>query len=99
MCIRDRYNLPGLYDSTSRSAEGFYTQRLSRKHYIGATYAFQDLFTKPNQGETQTHSTLMFYSFALPATTVSLFAGPERSDSHGGPARPIHKWSPATGAT
>jgi hypothetical protein len=94
-----RYNLPGLYDSTSRSGDAFYTQRLSRKHYIGATYGYQDLFTRPGQGQTQTHSTLLFYSLALPTLSVSLFAGPERSDSEGGPARPIHKWSPATGAT
>lgn len=94
----ERNNVPGLYDSTVRSGEVFYTQRLSGRHYLGAAYAFQALFTRPGQSETQTHSTLVFYSLSLPTLSVSVFAGPELSDSHGVPV-PLHKWSPATGAS
>lgn len=94
-----RNNVPGLYDSTARSGEGFYARRLSRKHYIGASYGFQALFTQPGQEETQTHSALMFYTLSLRTLSASLFAGPELSDTHGGSTLPLHKWSPATGAS
>jgi hypothetical protein len=96
----DRSILPGLFDSTGRAAQGFYTHRLSGRHYVGVTYAFQQLFTHPDQGETETHSALLFYTLYLPPTvTLSLFAGPEHSDTHGGILLPSQKWSPAGGAS
>jgi hypothetical protein len=96
----DRSTLPGLFDSTGRAAEGFYTHRLSGRHYIGVTYSFQQLLTHPDQSETETHSTLLFYTLYLPPTlTISVFAGPEHSDTHGGISLPSQKWSPAGGAS
>jgi hypothetical protein len=96
----NRDTVAGLYDSTTEAGEGFYTHRISRKHYIGVTYAFQQLLTHPGQAETQTHSTLFFYTLDLPrALTVSVFAGPEHSDTHGGVTIPFQKWSPAEGAS
>ncbi len=96
----NRDSVAGLYDSTTQAGEAFYTHRLSRKHYIGVTYAFQQLLTHPGQAETQTHSTLLFYTLYLPQTlTISVFAGPEHSETRGGVTLPFQKWSPAEGAS
>lgn len=96
----DRASLPGLFDSTAQAASGFYAHRLSGRHYIGATYALQRLLTHPGQGETQTQSTLLFYTLYLPPTlAVSLFAGPEHSDTQAEGSLPLHKWSPAAGGS
>jgi hypothetical protein len=95
----NRANLPGLFDSTSESGEGFYTVRLSTRHYVGVTYEFQSLLTHPSQ-ETQTHSTFGFYTLYLPPrVALSIFAGPEHSDTHGGTALPHAEWSPAAGGS
>jgi hypothetical protein len=96
----DRAKLPGLFDSTSQGGEAFYTHRLSLKHYVGVTYEFQRLLTHPSPVETQTQTTLVFYTLYLPPSLiVSVFAGPERSDTHGGTAIPLRTWSPAAGAS
>jgi hypothetical protein len=95
----DRANLPGLFDSTSESGEGFYTVRLSTRNYVGATYEFQTLLTHPSQ-ETQTHSAFGFYTLYLPPRlAVSVFGGPEHSDTFGGTALPHAEWSPAVGGS
>jgi hypothetical protein len=96
----DRARFSGLYDSTTEAGEAFYTQRLSDRHYIGAVYGLQNLFTHPGQVETQTESMLMFYTLYFPPTlTVSVFAGPEHSDTHGRTAVPLREWSPAAGGS
>lgn len=96
----DRANLSGLFDSTGGSATGFYAHRLSGRHYIGATYGFQRLLTHPGHSETQTQSTLLFYTLYLPPSlSLSLFVGPERSDTHGEKSLPFQKWSPAAGGS
>jgi hypothetical protein len=95
----DRANLPGLFDSTSESGEGFYTRRISRRHYIGTTYEFQRLLTHPSQ-ETQTQSAFGFYTLYLPPTlSFSVFAGPEHSETSGGIAISSAQWSPAAGGS
>lgn len=95
----DRAEVPGLYDSTAESGSGFYTHRLSGKHYIGASYGFQRLLTH-NHAVTQTHSVLMFYTLYLPPRwTVSLFAGPEHSDTQAEFSLPLRRWSPAAGGS
>lgn len=97
----DRANLSGLFDSTATAALGFYAHRLSGRHYIGATYGFQRLSTHPGQGETQTQSTLLFYTLYLPPSlAVSLFAGPEHSDTRAGASlTSVLNWSPAAGGS
>lgn len=93
-------NLSGLFDSTGQSGEAFYAHRLSAMHYIGATYGFQRLLTHPGQAETQTQSMLLFYTLYLPpGLAVSVFAGPEHSDTHGGGLSLLHEWSPAEGGS
>ena len=96
----DRASLPGMFDSTAEAASGFYAHRLSGKHYIGATYGFQRLLTHPGQGETQTQNTLLFYTLYLPPSlAVSLFAGPEHSDTQAEGSLPLRKWSPTAGGS
>jgi hypothetical protein len=75
----------GLFNSNSEGAQAFYTHRIGRKHYIGATYEFQTLLTTPNDSHTETHTLTMVYTFyPKPRTSLSVFAGPQYSDTHGG---------------
>lgn len=97
----DRAKLPGIFDSTAQAGSFFYAHRLSGRHYIGATYEFQRLLTQPGVAETQTHSALLFYTLYLPpGVAVSLFLGPEHSDTRSAALVPaLRDWSPAAGAS
>ena len=96
----NRANLNGLYDSSAVGSEVFYTHRLSGHHYVGATYGLQKLFTHPGRVETQTQSTLLFYTLSFPPTlTVALFAGPEHSATNGDIKLVRRVWSPALGGS
>jgi hypothetical protein len=96
----NRSEVPGLLDSTAQAAEVFYTQRLSKVNYVGATYQFQNLLSHPSPVTTQTHSVLFFYTaFLRPRLSLSLFAGPEYAHTHGGILLPLYSWSPAGGAS
>ena len=78
----------------------FYSHRLSANHYIGATYDLQKLFTHPGHAETETQSMVFNYTLYLPPSlTMSVFAGPQYSASHGGNTFPLRTWSPAAGAS
>ena len=101
--------VPGLYDSSSQGGSAFYSLRISKKHYIGATYQYQRLLSYPEGGlaETQTHAALAFYT-VYPTTEFSLsfFGGPQHSDTIE-PAFPpeqlqsseVRAWTPAAGAS
>jgi hypothetical protein len=94
--------VPGLYDSSSKSASAFYNHRLSRMHYIGITYQFQDLLAFPTglQAETQTHSALLYYTlYARPTLSFSFFGGPEYSNTALGFLPGLHSWTPVVGAS
>jgi hypothetical protein len=96
----DRTQLPGLFNSSGRSAQAFYTHRLSRKHYIGATYDFEDLLAQPIGTETQVHDGTFFYTFYFhPTASLSLFGGAEHSETQGGGLTPSQLWSPTAGGT
>src|SRR5204863_2083940 len=94
----NRSQVPGLFNSTSSTGQAFYTYRLSGKHYLGATYDYTNLLSHPNGIRTETHSVLLFYTLYLnSATSFSVFAGPEHSDSRGVGQAPVRQWSPAVG--
>jgi hypothetical protein len=96
----NRANLNGLYDSSAVGSEAFYTRRLSGHHYVGATYGLHKLFTHPGHVETQTQSTLLFYTLSLPPTlTMAFFAGPEHSATNGDIKLARRVWSPALGGS
>ena len=75
--------VPGLFNSSIRGATAFYTRRLSRKHYIGATYQFQQV-TFPSEWEPKPRPTV-HSSFTrctrLPLLSLSLFGGPQHNSS------------------
>jgi hypothetical protein len=94
--------VPGLSDSSSRGGSAFYNHRLSKMNYIGATYQYQMFLAYPalGQSETQAHSVVGFYTVYLkPTLSVSLFAGPQFSDTQQFGIRAMRAWSPSAGAS
>jgi len=101
--------VPGLYDSNTQAGTTFYTLRISKMHYIGATYQYERLITSLPQGqnETQTHAILFFYTlYATPRFSFSFFGGPQHSDTVQPPIPPSHlqlpaarSWTPAAGGS
>ncbi len=94
--------VPGLSDSSSRGGSAFYSHRLSKMHYIGATYQYQMFLANPTvgQSETQAHSVFFFYTLYLkPTLSVSLFGGPQYSDTEQFGIPTSKAWSPAAGAS
>jgi|HubBroStandDraft_4_1064222.scaffolds.fasta_scaffold18084_2 hypothetical protein len=76
--------VPGLFDSGSQSGSAFYSQRIARRHYMGAVYQYQRLLAYPTPGtnETQTHAALVFYTVYLrPRFSISFFGGPQYADA------------------
>lgn len=94
-----RDQLPGLFDSSTEAGEAFYTHRLSGAHYVGVTYQYQNLLSRPSPVDTQTQSVLFFYTLTLqPRLSLSLFMGPEYSHTFGDNLL-VNRWSPAAGAS
>src|SRR5271154_2284504 len=50
----DSAQVPGLYDSNSSGGSAFYTYRLSKKNYIGATYQYNRFVAYPVVGQSVT---------------------------------------------
>jgi hypothetical protein len=72
--------VPGLFDSSSQGGSVFFTHRISKMHYVGATYQYQRLVSYPTvgQNETQTHALLFFYTlYASSRLSLSFFGGPQ----------------------
>jgi hypothetical protein len=98
----DQAQVPGLFDSVSRGGSAFYNHRLSKMHYIGATYQYQMFLAYPTvgQSETQVHSALLFYTLYLkPTLSISLFGGPQYSDTSQFGVPSSTSWTPAAGAS
>jgi hypothetical protein len=94
--------VPGLYDSSSRGGSAFYNHRLSKMHYIGATYQYQMFLAYPTvgQSETQAHSIYLFYTVYLkPTLSISVFGGPQYSNTQQFGVPTMTGWSPAGGAS
>ena len=101
--------VPGLFDSNAQAGSVFYSFRLSKMHYVGATYQYQRLLGYPNEGrsETQTHALLLFYTlYASSRLSISFFGGPQHSDTVEPSLPPlqlhlpaVRAWTPAAGAS
>ena len=94
--------VPGLLDSSSRGGSAFYSHRLSRKHYIGATYQYSRILAYPvnAQSETQTHTVFLFYTIYLkPTLSLSLSGGPQHFDVAQFPLPAFRSWSPVATAS
>jgi hypothetical protein len=94
--------VPGLADSSSRGGSAFYTHRLSKMHYIGVTYQYQ-VFSASEalmQSESHTQSVFLFYSlYFKPTISLSLFGGPQYSNTQQSGVPSSEEWSPAGGAS
>lgn len=101
--------VPGLFDSSSQAGSAFYSLRISKMNYIGATYQYQRLIAYPmlGQSETQTHALLFFYTlYATTRLSISFFGGPQHSNTIEPPQPPlltqgatVRAWTPAAGAS
>ena len=95
--------VPGLGDSSSQGGLAFYTHRLARGQYVGASYAYERLMSYPTIGvnETQTHAALLFYTFAPGSSkfSISFFGGPQYSSTTQAAAGQFTSWTPAGGAS
>jgi hypothetical protein len=94
--------VPGLGDSSSRGGSAFYNLRLSKMHYIGAAYQYQTFLSYPTggQSETRTQSVFLFYTlYFKPTLSLSLFGGPQYSNTQQFGLPSSQSWSPAGGAS
>ena len=101
--------VPGIYDSESQGGSAFYAYRVSKMHYIGASYQYQRLlsFPTPGENETQTHAALLFYALCPSSRfTISLFGGPQYAEigpqfavGVPTPAPASRMWTPAAGGS
>jgi hypothetical protein len=101
--------VPGLFDSSSQAGSAFYSLRAFNRHYLGVTYQYQRLVSNPTEGqnETQTHAVLFFYTlYPTSRFSVSLFGGPQHSDTVQPPLSPsqlqpspLRAWTPAAGVS
>lgn len=79
----DQAEVPGLFDSASQGGLVFYSARVSRINYFGATYQYQRLVSYPAPGtnETQTHAFLLFYTvYPSKRFSISVFGGPQYAE-------------------
>jgi hypothetical protein len=79
-------DVPGLFDSASQGGLAFYSVRVSKTNYFGATYQYQRLmsypYLAPGNNETQTHALLLFYTaYPTKGFSISVFGGPQYADS------------------
>jgi len=94
----DSVQTTGLADSHSQAAEGFITHRIARTHWIGVTYHFQQILTDVNEARNSSQAVLATYTMNVtPAMTLSVFAGPQYSNSSSQLAPASAKWLPAVG--
>jgi hypothetical protein len=102
--------VPGLFDSSSQGGLAFYSVRVSKINYFGATYQYQRLVSYPAPGtnETQTHALLLFYTvYPTKRFSISVFGGPQYadvgpqfSDTASTPPTPAFRsWNPSAGGS
>jgi hypothetical protein len=94
--------VPGLYDSHSKGGSAFYNHRLSKMHYIGATYQYAQILSYPvnAQSTVQTHAVSFFDTIYLkPALTISVSGGPQHFEIMQSPLPAYGSWSPTLTAS
>ncbi len=100
--------VPGLSDSSSQGGSAFFNHRLSRRHYLGATYQYQRIAANGaqsitqivGQSVTQTNAVMLFYTVYLqPKLSLSVSGGPQHSNVDQFPLPSAKSWSPAVTAS
>lgn len=98
-----RSEVPGLFDSDSQGGSGFYSARLSRRQYLGASYSYSRTLTTISAGtggETQTYVISPFYSFyPVERLSVSVSGGPQHYKITQTSLSDISSWRPSVSAT
>ena len=90
----------GLFNSQSVGGQAFYTYRLSGRHYVGATYGYQDLRATPGGSETIVQNVNLFYTlYVKPTLSFSLSGGPVHSATTVSGAGSVAEWSPNIGGS
>jgi hypothetical protein len=70
----------GLYNSNTSGGQAFYSHRMARRHYLGATYQYSKTLAYPPNSVTalQSDSYLLFYTvFLKPTLSLSFSGGPQ----------------------
>lgn len=92
--------LPGLFDSSARGGQAFYSYRLGSKNYIGMTYSFEDIITHPLEITTQVHSPTFFYSiYFTQHISLSAFGGAQYAKTTGDGIVTNPSWSSTEGGS
>jgi len=92
----DQTKVVGLYDSRSSGGSTFYSHRLARKHYIGATYQYTRILAYPPHTvtEVQANTIFFFYTLYLNRTfSFSFSGGPQHYEIAQFPLS-FSSWSP-----
>jgi len=90
----------GLFNSQSTGGQAFYTHRLSGRHYVGASYGYQDLRATPSASETIVQNVNLFYTLYLkPTLSISVFGGPVHSATAVIGAPSVTEWTPNIGGS
>jgi hypothetical protein len=98
----DQSQVPGLANSSSKAGSAFYTHRLAKMHYLGATYQYQMFSASATgvQSETHAQSIFLFYSvYFKPTISLSFFGGPQYSSTQQLGVPSVQGWSPAGGVS
>ncbi len=88
----------GLYNSTTAGGSMFYSRRLSRNHYTGATYQYTKTLSYPPGSTSQllTQSILYFYTVYLKRTfSLSASVGPQHYEISESSLPAYASWSPS----
>jgi hypothetical protein len=100
--------LAGSQSSTTVAGNAYYSHQLTRRQSVSLRYTFQKIDSLHGQAVTRAHSALPVYDLAFtPALNLSLFAGPQYSDSTQSPASALvssgvlrsKRWSLAGGSS
>lgn len=96
----DLTQVQGLYSFISEGASGFFSQRLTRAHYVGGSYGYSKYTTLQYSSTTETHTISMFYTFMLSHTlSLSVSGGPQYYNASIANGPSSDQWVPAVTAS
>jgi hypothetical protein len=95
--------VPGLANnSSSKVGSAFYTHRLSKMHYIGATYQYQVFSASATGVQSETHAQSIFGFYTIyfkPTISLSFFGGPQYASTQQLGVPSSQAWSPGGGVS
>ena len=92
----DLSTVPGLDNAGTASASAFFSRRLSRSQYVGATYQFSKIVTHPVATYTVTNAVFGFYTIYLTRNfSFSILGGPQHYTTWAPTVPKQEAWTPA----